>query len=131
MLKLKNSMKLTISHQPVRVLNATSKRKGQEETFKPRLQGTGRDNESTVALERRDLGNGFMTVEREKWPNARVGPADGGGLLGQRSQYNDYHVIVLYLNYRMSEYGQIVIGVEIVEKKGLKAEKTEMLGLRC
>jgi hypothetical protein len=34
---------------------------------------------------------GFMTVEREKWPNARVGPADGGGLLGQQSQYNDYH----------------------------------------
>jgi hypothetical protein len=31
----------------------------------------------------------------------------------------------------MSQYGQIVIGVEIVEKKGLKAEKTEMLGLRC
>jgi hypothetical protein len=59
MLKLKNSMKLTISHQPVRVLNATSKRKGQEETFKPRLQGTGRDNESTVALERRDLENWF------------------------------------------------------------------------
>ena len=56
---------------------------------------------------------GFMTVEREKWPNARVGPADGGGLLGQRSQYNDYHVIVLYPNYRMSQYGQIVIGVEI------------------
>lgn len=75
--------------------------------------------------------NGFMRVEREKWPNARVGPADGGGLVGQLSWHNDYHVIVLYPNYRMSQYGQIVIGVEIVEKKGLKVEKTEMPGLRC
>ena len=92
MLSLKNIMKLTISHQPVRVLNATSKRKGQEETFKPRLQGTDRDNESTVALERDETSEiGFMTVEREKWPNARVGPADGGGLFGPRSQCNAYH----------------------------------------
>jgi hypothetical protein len=121
---------------------ATNKRKRLRKTFKPRLPGTDSDRESAVALKRRDRCNWFCEIETEKRPNARVGPADGGGLLEQRSRNNVYHEVVMYPNYRMSRRGQIVIGVEIVEKRQLKselnaektalnAEKTALVGLRC
>jgi hypothetical protein len=57
LLKWEYIMDLTIKHLLMIVKKATSKRERLGETFKPRPQGTGRDNESAMALKRRDLRN--------------------------------------------------------------------------